>query len=89
MRLVFGTAKCVKESRCAELSNHTPELALFGDPVLLGTTHSLKHGAQIGLQLLSISIEHAHDVSNRHRSSTVRFQDIVHTGRQFSHFFQP
>ena len=73
MRVVFCTAKCEKESRCAELSNNTPELALFGEPVLLGTTHSLKHGAQIGLQLLIISIKLAHDVSSRHRSSTVRF----------------
>ena len=63
MRLVFCTAKCEKERRCAELSNHTSELALFSEPVLLGTTHSLKHGAQIGLQLLIISIELAHDVS--------------------------
>ena len=64
MRLLFCTAKCEKESRCAELSNCTPELALFGEPVLLGTMHSLKHGAQIGLQLLIISIELAHDVSS-------------------------
>ena len=64
MRLVFCKAKCEKESRCAEFSNHTPELDLFGEPLLLDTMHSLKHGAQIGLLLLIISIELAHDVSS-------------------------
>ena len=80
MGFVFGTAEREEESRCAKLPHHTPEFTLFYEPELCGTTHSLKHGAQIGLQVLIVNLKFAHYSASRHCLSIVRFQDVVHTG---------